>query len=454
MNMGVNTETVKDSIDKLFSLILSEQQKINKVSPPDSDKIDLLNNLLDKFSNVRGKGFFYQYLSSGKGHGPFTQLVDGSVKFDLINGIGVNLLGHSHPLYIRSHLEASTSDTVMCGNLLPYKQAYEVTEKIIQSVSGSKLSNFWFAGSGSFANDTALKLIWQKKAPKYKLIAFEKAFAGRSIATQNITYNSSYREGMPKSIEVEHVPHFDQSNPDLATKKTIDALDEIWAKDPDNYCAIMLEVVQGEGGFIYGTQDYYTAICEWAKSKGIYVWVDEVQSFGRTRELFAFQMFQLEKYVDIVTVGKALQACGVLYSKELNPKPGLIAGTFNGSIASLEMASKTLDFLQNGNFYGPQGRIIKLEEKFINKLKNLKSSSCKDKIGYIGGIGTMISFEVGDSSSDLTKKFLKKLFENGIIAFSAGKNPVRVRFLLPITITDEQIDEIFKILEKTILEMI
>ena len=75
-------------------------------------------------------------------------------------------------------------------------------------------------------------------------------------------------------------------------------------------------------------------------------------------------------------------------------------------------------------------------------------------IPYYGGVGTMLSFEVGDSSNDLTNKFMKKLFENGIISFSAGKDPTRVRFLLPLSLLDEHIHEIFSILEKTIHEVI
>ncbi|OFZ55424.1 MAG: hypothetical protein A2328_02090 [Bdellovibrionales bacterium RIFOXYB2_FULL_36_6] len=110
--------------------------------------------------------------------------------------------------------------------------------------------------------------------------------------------------------------------------------------------------------------------------------------------------------------------------------------------------------MQEGNFYGPKGRIAELESIFINKLKYLANNSCKGKIGYIGGVGTMISFEVGDSTLDLTNAFIKNLFNNGVIAFSAGKNPARVRFLLPLSLTDHHIDEIFKIIDTTVHQTI
>lgn len=453
MSYDTFSQGIQNQIDQLFSSILQEQSEINSIKDADSAKENLTAELLEDFSQARGRAFFFNYYSTGRGHGPFTQLVDGSVKYDLINGIGVNLLGHSHPLQIKANLEAACSDTMMCGNLLPYAEAHQACKTIVEAVNKkSRLNNFWFAGSGSFANDTALKMVWQKRAPRYRVLAFEKAFAGRSIATQDITYNEAYREGMPHSIQVTHVPHFDQNDPTNAKSKTIAALDKAWEQYPDEFAVLMIELVQGEGGFIYGDRDYYVAIFEWAKQKGIPIWVDEVQSFGRTHSLFAFQMFELDNYIDLVTIGKAFQACGVLYTDEMNPKPGLVAGTFNGSIASLKMGAATVRLLQEGNFYGENGRIAQLEEKFKSGLRDIQKRVGKDKVGYIGGIGTMISFEVGEADKEGTAKFIKNLFNNHIISFSAGKNPTRVRFLLPITITDEHITEIMSIVEKTIIE--
>ncbi len=454
MSIGVNNNAIESQINDLFSSILIEQQKIDQIKTADPDKTNLTETMLKEFEKVRGRGFFYNYLSSNRGHGPFTELVDGSVKYDLINSIGVNILGHSHPLYIKAHLEAATCDSIMCGNLLPYQQSMEATKKIIETVSNSRLKHFWFAGSGSFANDTALKILWQKSQPKYKIIAFEKAFAGRSVATQDITYSKAYRDGMPQSISVDHVPHYDYKNPKQAIDKTIGALDHLIKKNGNEYCAIMMEIVQGEAGFIYGTKEYYEEVFKWAQKNNLYIWIDEVQSFSRTTELFAFQMFELDKYVDVVTIGKALQTCGTLYTDELNPKPGLVAGTFNGSLVSLNMSSKILRFLTEGNFYGENGKIKQLEKTFINKLKFLKQKNCAGKIGYIGGVGTMISFEIGDSSKELTISFLKQLFNNGIIAFFAGTDPTRVRLLLPLTLSNDHIDEIFQIIEKTINDVV
>jgi 4-aminobutyrate aminotransferase-like enzyme len=331
MTIGVQSADINEHFNKLFTSILMEQQKFDAVKPPEESKKELLAHKLKEYEALKGRGFFYPFMASGRGHGPFAELIDGSVKFDLINGIGVNLLGHSHPIYIKANLEAATSDTMMCGNLLSYQEPYELSKALLDNVKKSKLKHFWFSCSGSFANDTALKILWQKKAPNYRLIAFQKAFAGRSIAMQDVTYNKAYREGMPTAIEVDHVPHYNYKNPDVAIKETIDALDALIAKNGNVYSAITFELIQGEAGFIFGTKEYYQAICLWAKKNNIYIWIDEVQSFARTYQMFAFQTFELDEYVDVVTIGKVLQGAGTFYTEELNPKAGLIAGTFNGN---------------------------------------------------------------------------------------------------------------------------
>lgn len=455
MNKRVFSNEIQENLNKLFSSILLEQQKIMGVKASDEDKKHLIEQELVTYSKNRGKGFYFNYLSSGRGHGPFTELIDGSIKFDLINGIGPNILGHSHPLYIKAHLEAACTDTVMCGNLQPYQEAANLTNLLISKVNTkSKLRHFWYTGSGSFANDLALKLIWQKKAPAYRVIACTKAFAGRSVATQDITHNAGYREGMKQTIDVDYIPHFNQKSPETATAETISALEAIVKKYPNQHCALMLEIIQGEGGFIYGNKEYYKTIFEWAKKNNLYIWVDEVQTFGRTRELFAFQNLELDEYVDVVTVGKALQVCGAFFSEELNPKPGLIAGTFNGSVSALNAGEKIVRYLTEGNFYGDNGKIAHIEKLFLSKLQYLSQNSCKDKITYFGGIGTMIAFEVGDSSAAITNTLIKELFNNGVLVFSAGSNPTRIRLLLPVCLTDEHIEEIFKIIETTVLQVI
>ncbi len=445
-------EKISKNIGELKKLILDNHKKINKIKMADPEKKQMMIQMLSEYKTLRGKDFFFKMFASGRGHGPFIELVDGSIKYDLINSIGVNLLGHSHPTYIDACLEAATNDTIMVGNLLTYGPPYLLTKTLLQYLKNTRLKHLWFSCSGSFANDIALKILWQKKAPNYRIISFKNSFAGRSVAMQDVSDDDSCREGMPKSVLVDHVPHFDHSNPKKSLRNTLNALDDLIARNGNIYCAISMEIIQGEAGFVYGDREYYLEIFKWAKTNNLYIWIDEVQTFGRTSELFAFQMFELDEYVDVVTVGKTLQACVTIYSDELNPKPGLIAGTYNGSITTLTAGKNILDYLLSKNIYGKNGKIKQLEELFCLGLNNLAQTSCKGLINNIRCLGTMISFEVFNGDHKKTLNFLELLFENGIIAFYGGKEPTRIRMLLSVVLTHKQIDEIFLILEESLIQ--
>jgi 4-aminobutyrate aminotransferase-like enzyme len=454
MELGANSKEIRDRINELFSAILMEQQKFMEVKGPCQERRDLLQNAVADLEKYRGQDTIYPYISSGRGHGPFTELIDGSIKYDLIGAMGVNLLGHSHPLYIKSHLEAATTDTMMLGNLLPYQSQLKLKKILLDSVSGSKLKHFWFSGSGSMAGDTAIKMLWQKTAPKYKIISFTGAFAGRSLGMLNITQEPNYSEGVPKTFEVLTVPHYDYNDPENSLTNTLTALDKIWEEEKDYISSLAIELIQGEAGFVFGPREFYEGIFKWAKERDIYIFVDEVQTFARTTRLYAFQHFGLDKYVDIVTIGKALQTCGTFYSNELNPKPGLLGGTFAGPNSSMVAGEKTVRYLLEGNFYGENGRIHNLEKTFVGKLQELMKNELKGKIGEVRGIGLMVSFQIGDGSKELIFKVLNTFFKNGLICYKGGKDPARIRFLIPLSITEDHIEEIFKIIKDSINEVL
>lgn len=446
MAHGVSNKKIEDGINQLFSDILMAQHEFCALRPPNHSKKKEVAQVLELYEKLRGRGFFFPLIGTGRGHGPFTELLDDSVKYDLIGSIGVNLLGHSHPLLIKSALEAATMDTNMVGNLHLYQDSIDLSESLLGLVTESKLKHFWFAGSGSFANDNALKMIWQKSNGKTRIIALEKCFAGRSIATQDITQNQDYKKGMPEYLKIDYFKISDSNELAVQISETIDSLNSIYNQNSEDICCLMLELVQGEGGFNYSSPDLYKAIFNWARSKKIFIWIDEIQTFGRTGELFAFQKFGLSEYPDVVTVGKALQVCGTLFSKELNPAPGLVAGTFQGSMTSIKAGYKTLNYLSKGNFFGANGRIEKIKKSFNLHMKNHMRDKLKDFVTDFGGVGLMFAFKIKDGNKDDTAKFIKILFEEGIISFSCGKNPYKVRFLLPLCLNEEHIEEIFEVI--------
>jgi 4-aminobutyrate aminotransferase-like enzyme len=221
---------------------------------------------------------------------------------------------------------------------------------------------------------------------------------------------------------------------------------------PGKFAALMLELIQGEGGFQFAPRDYYVAIFEEVRKKGIAVWVDEIQTFGRTGELFAFQKFCLGEYVDVVTAGKMLQACAVIFTEEYKPKPGLVAGTFSGSTVALRTAKKVLKLLDSGQFLGVNGRIERLSQRFRLRLEELKVGSCQGLIREIRIIGGMVGFTPLDGTLESVKSVLMKLYDLGVVAFYCGHGPYLVRMLPPLGVmTEEQIDEVCRLIEQSLL---
>lgn len=426
--------------ESLLTFIEAHTKKASTLKPSSPELQKQFAESLQTLAKNKGRDPYFSFLSSGIGSGAYTELTDGSVKLDLITGIGVHFFGHSHPELMNEILCGVTND-IMQGNLQPGIESADLIQKIL-SLTGekSKLKHGWLLCSGTMANETALKIIRQKKYPATRMFAFKECFAGRSTAMQEITDNPKYREGQPTYGEITHLPFYDE---DLGLEKSLEIAFQVieteMTRYPDKYAGMMIELVQGEGGIRFAPREYYVRLFEFAKKKKLIIWDDEVQTFGRTTSLFAYQTFQLEEYIDIVTVGKLLQACMTLYSEEMNPKAGLVAGTFTGSFAALRTGRKILEILSTRGYYGENGIIAKRSETFVNGLKQLKAKY-PGKIGVIRALGGMIGFQVGDGSAELNKKFLLELFNEGVVAFNAGHGPYVVRVLPPFGVmTDEDI---------------
>lgn len=412
-------------------------------------------DVLVAFGKMKGRDQYFPYLSNGFGSGPFIELVDGSVKLDLITGIGINFFGHSHPAVMEEFIEGLTSDT-MQGNLQPGFESEEIIRTILSLVGEkSKLKHGWLLGSGTMANETALKIIRQKKFPATRVFAFADCFAGRSTAMQEITDNPKYREGQPTYNEVTHLPFYDPKvGLEKSITQTVSLIEAECTKNPGKYAGLMIELVQGEGGIRWAPRAWYIAVFETAKNANLAIWGDEVQTFGRLEELFAFQYFDLAEYMDVVTVGKLLHACMTLYSEEYNPKPGLVAGTFTGSVGALRTGRRLLEILTQDGYYGPNGKIAELSRYFTEGLENLKAGTCREIIGEIRIIGGMIGFGVFAQTMDDTKKVLMRLFDDGVIAFLAGHDPYVVRCLPPFGVmTKANIDTALATIEKSLLAL-
>jgi len=463
--MSANSNSVASQIAqdkeilKAFATIKDRHEiirgQINGIKPPSADQALSYQQAIEDFKQLRGVDLFFPYIGTGAGNGPFVELSDGSVKYDFTCGIGVHVMGHAHPTVIDAHLKASLEDVTMQGNLQQNEASLTLSKKLIALAkrNGAPMDHCFLSSSGVMAGENALKMAMQKNSPAKRVLAFEHCFAGRSLAFAQITDKAAFRVGLPEILDVDYVPFFDENNPETSTQKAYDILKAHLEAHPGEYAAMFFELIQGEGGFYPGCADFHRKLMELCKEHKVAVLADEVQTFARTYHPFAYQQFGLDDLIDIVWIGKAAQVCATLFTPEWKPQPGLIAQTYTASTATIYASIAILDELDQNAYWGEEGKTKHLHNFFVEQLKAI-SSRHPDLLTGPYGIGAMTGCTVLDGDSEKVLKLIHKLYEKGIIAFVAGSNPMRLRFLLPIgALKEEHITDVTKILEETLLEL-
>lgn len=451
-DLQTNTE-LKGQIEALVHSVQQQSQKIEGIRPPSQGSEKSYEELLESFAGVRGRPLFYPYVGTGVGRGPYVELEDGSVKIDFINGIGVHIFGHSHPEVLKASVRGALADIVMQGHLQMNKDYLKFSEKVIGlAQKGSRLKHGWISPSGSMANENALKIARQKNSPARHIIAMEDAFAGRTTMMAEVTDNPNYKVGLPNYNEVLRVPYFDKNDPG-SSEKALNILKDHIAKHPNDISCFVFEPMLGEGGYKVAPLDYYIPMFEECRKAGIAVWADEVQTFLRTGEAFAFQTIGFGEYVDICTIAKTAQTGMTLYTDEYNPKPGLVAGTFAGSSQALSAGLAIMDTMEKENYFGPQGKISEIHKNVVDGLKELCEGSCKGYLEDPEGMGLMVAVTPFGGDKDKVIALMKLMFKKGFIAFGCGKKPFRLRFLIPAIVSSEDIKTALKVLEEAILEL-
>ena len=433
-------------IQKLLNLCKENFSGTWKITPPHRLLQKDYLYLIQQIGKFRGRGLFYPYLGAGRGKGVYVELLDGSVKMDLLGGVGVQILGHSHPEIQKAVLKAGFSDVLMQGHLLLNKEYLQLSCRLVElAQKNSRLKYVWLTTSGSMAGENALKMVRQKNTPRRKILTFDHAFAGRTTLMAEITGNPKVREDLPAYNEVLRIPFYNPQNP----KQSLEVLKSHLKKEGDNICVFVFEIVLGEGGYKSAPPEFFISLFKECRKYDIALWVDEVQTFLRTGRFFAFEKWGLGSYIDICTVGKGLQLAATFFTEQYKPRPGLVSGTVSSSTPSLSSGLKILEILYEG-YMGEKGAIAETQKLFINLFEELKKKSL---IKDYDVFGLMAAFSLWDCSEQNTQNFLKSLFHNGVIAFSCGRNPYRVRFLIPAVISSKEIKELKTALLKTFSSM-
>ena len=463
----LDNEAIHASIDALVDQVSEHNNTISDVRAPKPELKESFKAMMDRCAAVKGKGLMYPSLGSGAGNGALVEMADGSVKWDMLTGIGVHFLGHGHPKVIKAQLVAGINESTKHGNLQTNFGAYEFGEKLIQLASrGSNLKHAFMTTSGAMANEGALKVCYQKHAPASRVIAFENCFMGRSVTMAQIGDSAGGRQGIPLSTQVDYMPFWNDAK--IAEmggeSKFIDAsvaqLQKLITRYPRQYACFIFELVQGEGGFNVAKRDYFKALMDVCRDNNVAIWDDEIQSFGRTQQMFAYEMYDLGEYVDVFCVGKMTQACATLFTEKYNPKPGLLSGTFTGSTTDFTVGSLLLDELDKGDFYGPKGKFAIHHAEFRSQVSKLIEKhpdwfpDAPGTVDLIGGVGGMMKFTPFGGDKAKVGKVCRHAYNEGVICFYCGHGPFHVRMLPPMPVMKmEDWPRVFECLERAMAKV-
>ncbi|HOL81468.1 MAG TPA: acetylornithine/succinylornithine family transaminase [Ignavibacteriales bacterium] len=351
---------------------------------------------------------------------------EGKKYVDLLGGIAVNIFGYN---------DFEIKDAVI-KQLNKYNHISNLFNIELQEVIAKKLAHLanlnyvFFSNSGTEANEAAIKFAraWGADKNKYKIIAFNGSFHGR-------TYGSLSATGQPKFWK-NFEPMLDGFV--FADFNNFSSVENVY---DDEVCAIMLEVIQGESGIIVANEEFIENISNFCKEKNILLIVDEIQSgMGRTGKFFAHNHYNIQP--DIITLAKGiangLPLGATICSKEVGDyiKPGMHGSTFGGNPVALAASSVVLNKLKHQVLE----RNIKLGNEFFEKVNKIKS----EKIIEIRGKGLMIGIEF---TKDINSKELaKKLLVNNFIVGTSGEQIIRI--LPPYNITFNDVDKFAALLEK------
>ena len=363
-----------------------------------------------------------------KGEGATLWDIEGKKYIDLSSGIGVCSLGYGNKK-ITEAITNQSKNLMHISNLFYTEPVVTCAKKLVEN---SHFKKAFFANSGAEANECAIKIARKYSTDNYgthrtKIITLNNSFHGRTITTLSATGQDKFHKYFyPFTNGFAYV-----------NANAIEQL-SVWADETT--CAIMIELIQGEGGVLPLDKEYVQSVYNLCKERDILLIVDEVQTgIGRTGKLFCFENYDIKP--NIVSLAKGLGGglpIGAVLADE-KCKNVITAGThgttFGGNPLATVCANVVLDEVINDEFLN---EVCKKGEYIRNKIKEFGTREIKE----IRGIGLMIGLCVGEGKQ---AEYAKKLIENGVIVLTAGKDTIRL--LPPLTITYEEIDTALEIMK-------
>ncbi|MDL2264191.1 4-aminobutyrate--2-oxoglutarate transaminase [Synergistaceae bacterium OttesenSCG-928-I11] len=402
-----------------------------------------------------------------QGDGALFEDVDGNVFLDFAGGIGVLNIGYSHEEVVKAVKDQADKFFHTMINCVFYEQYTNLAAKLNEIVPIEGTKKTLFLNSGAEADENAIKIA-RKYTKKTDVITFTGAFHGRTLLAMTLTSKvKPYKFGFGPFAPGVHRIEFPYCyrcpwGQDKATCGTFCAtrLEDFFLEyaAPEDIAALIIEPVQGEGGFIVPPDEYLIALRKICDKYNIVMIADEVQSgMCRTGKMFACEYWPVKP--DLVTIAKSIGGgiplSAVTGKAEIMDAPhvGGIGGTYGGNPIGAAAGLKVIEVMQRDNF-AEKSRV--LGEKIDARLKKMQEKF--PVIGDVRGLGSMKAIELvkdrktKEPAKELVGQVVQQCWKNGLLILSAGLRGNVIRFLMPLVITDEQLNKGFDILEKALEE--
>ncbi|MCM8737210.1 4-aminobutyrate--2-oxoglutarate transaminase [Azospirillum sp. A1-3] len=390
--------------------------------------------------------------------------IEGKRFIDFAGGIAVLNTGHRHPKVMEAVKAQLERFTHTCAMVTPYDSFVELAEKLNALVPGPTPKKTAFFTTGAEAVENAVKVA-RAATGRPGVVAFSGGFHGRTLLTMGLTGKVvPYKVGFgPFPAEIFHVP-FPNAYRGISEAESLKALDNLFKSDvdPARVAAIIIEPVQGEGGFNIASPSFLQAIRAVCDKHGIVMIVDEIQTgFARTGKMFAVEHAGIEP--DLITMAKSLAGgfpLSALTGKAAlmdAPVPGGLGGTYAGSPLATTAALAVIDVIEEEKLIE---RAEKLGERIAGRFRTMAQRNSLSVIGDVRNLGAMVAMELvtdretKEPAADLTKALVAKAAEKGLILLSCGTYANVVRILVPLTASDALVDEGLDIIERSLEELV
>jgi 4-aminobutyrate aminotransferase/(S)-3-amino-2-methylpropionate transaminase len=389
--------------------------------------------------------------------------VEGNRYIDFASGIAVLNTGHNHPKVVAAVKKQLDAFTHTSFQVNPYKPYIELAERLNAIAPTGQPSKTIFLTTGAEAVENAIKIA-RAHTRRKAVIAFKGGFHGRTMMGMALTGKvQPYKAGFgPFPGDVWHVP-FPIEYHGVSEAMSLAALDSLFKADvdPAEVAAIIIEPVQGEGGFYQAPASFLQALRKLCDEHGMLLIADEIQTgFARTGRMFGIEHSGVQP--DLMTIAKSMAGgfaiAGVIGKAEIMdaPGPGGLGGTYGGPPMACAAGLAVLDVIAEERLCE---RADAIGDLIKTRLLNLKRSNSLCCIGEVRGPGAMIALELvkaGDADqpdADLTRALVIDAAKDGLILLACGIRSNVIRFLVPLTASDDLINEGLDVLEKNLVRL-